>query len=130
MWFRRFFRRRRPPPPVLLPTLDRLAELIESVVDLLDQVAGEPAHTRPAAPVAAHNPRQAVAGHVLFVPSPEGYRLLERDGAPPARGDLVDVEGNRFRVLRLGPSPLPGDRRRCVCLEMQEPPKVDRTFDR
>lgn len=134
MWFRRIFRRRRPPPPVLLPSLERLAELIESVVDLLDQVAvgpaREPAQTRPPAPEAAHNPRPAVAGHVLFVPSPEGYRLLERDGAPPARGDLLDVEGLRFRVFRLGPSPLPGDRRRCVCLERQEPPKVDRTFDR
>jgi hypothetical protein len=136
MWFRRFLRRRRPPPPVLLPALDRLAELIESVVDLLDQVAvgpaREPAQTRPPAPEAeaAHNPRPAIAGHVLFVPSPEGYRLLERDGAPPIRADLLDIEGNRFSVLRLGPSPLPGDRRRCVCLETQEPPKVDRTFDR
>jgi hypothetical protein len=134
MWFRRFFRRRRPPPPVVLPALDRLAELIESVVDLLDQVAvgpaREPTQTRPPAPEAAHAPRPAVAGHVLFVPAPEGYRLLERHGAPPVRGDLLDIEGNRFSVLRLGPSPLPGDRRRCVCLERQEPPKVDRTFDR
>ena len=29
MWFRRVFRRRRSPPPVLLPSLERLAELIE-----------------------------------------------------------------------------------------------------
>ena len=134
MWFLRLFRRRRPPPPVLLPSLERLAELIESVVDLLDQVAlgpgREPAQTRPAAPEAVHNPGPAVAGHVLFVPSAEAYRLLERDGTPPVRGDLLDIEGNQFRVLRLGPSPLPGDRRRCVCLERQEPSKVDRTFDR
>ena len=39
MWFRRLFRRRRPPPPVLLPSLERLAELIERVVELLDEVA-------------------------------------------------------------------------------------------
>jgi hypothetical protein len=133
MWLRRLFRRRRPPPPVLLPSLERLAELIESVVDLLDQVAVgaacEPTQTRPPAPEAAHAPRPAVAGHVLFVSSPEGYRLLERRGAPPARGELLDLEGNRFRVLRLGPSPFPGDPRRCVCLEREEAPQVDRTFD-
>ena len=143
MWFRRLFRRRRPPPPVLLPSLERLAELIERVVELLDEVAlGPPREPpRPATPApvrvpdsparsAAPNPAPPVDGHVLLVPSADGYRLLEREGAPPTRGELFDVDDVRFSVLRLGPSPLPADRRRCAYLQREEPPKVDRTFER
>lgn len=138
MLFRRLFRRRRSPPPVLPPSLERLEELIERVVDLLDEVAlrpsHEPAHSgTPApdpAPEAISRPEPSVDGHVLFVSFPDGYRLLEREGAPPSRGGLVDVDGVGFGVLRLGPSPLPRDRRRCAYLEREEAPKVDRTFDR
>jgi hypothetical protein len=143
MLFRRLFRRRRPPPPVLLPSLERLAELIERVVELLDEVAlGPPREpVRPAtpapvpvpanpAPGAVPSPAPSVDGHMLLVSSPEGYRLLEREGAPPARGDILDVDDVRFSVLRLGPSPLPADRRRCAYLQREEPPKVDRTFER
>jgi hypothetical protein len=144
MLFRRLFRRRRPPPPVLLPSLERLAELIERVVELLDEVAlGPPREpARPATPVPVPvpgNPAPSAVpspeppmqdGHMLLVSSPDGYRLLEREGAPPARGDLLAVDDVRFSVLRLGPSPLPADRRRCAYLQREEPPKVDRTFER
>ena len=138
MWFRRIFRRRRPPPPVLLPSLERLAELIERVVELLDEVAlGPPRQPAPpttpapaSAPSPAPNPGHSVSGHLLLVSWPDGYRLLEREGPPPARRDRLDVDGVEFSVLRLGPSPLPGDWRRCAYLEREEPPTVDRTFDR
>ena len=146
MWFRRLFRRRRPPPPVLLPSLERLAELIERVVELLDEVAlcpprepAPPATPAPdpppdpvssAVPNATPNPGHSVSGHLLLVSWPDGYRLLEREGAPPARRDRLDVDGVEFSVLRLGPSPLPGDWRRCAYLEREEPSTVDRTFDR
>jgi hypothetical protein len=137
MWFRRLFRRRRPPPPVLLPSLDRLAELIERVVELLDEVALGPAReptpettSEPNAVASpAPNPGRAVRGHVVLASSPDGYRLFERDGPPPARGDLIEIEGETLTVLRFGPSPLPGDWRRCAYLG-KEPPKVDRTFER
>ncbi len=141
MWIRRLFRRRRPPPPVLLPSLDRLAELIERVVELLDEVALRPPR-EPARPVttppnpgadpvpaAVLKPRPST-GHVLLVSWPDGYRLVERDGAPPARGDRLALDEVGFSVLRLGPSPLPGDWRRCAYLEREEPSTVDRTFDR
>ena len=140
MWFRRLFRRRRPPPPVLLPSLDRLAELIERVVELLDEVGRSPVREPAPAPAptpasdveprAVPNPAPSVDGHILFVPWPDGYRLQEREGAPPARGDVLELGEDAFSVLRLGPSPLPGDRRRCAYLQREEPPKVDRTFDR
>jgi hypothetical protein len=142
MWIRRLFRRRRPPPPVLLPSLERLAELIERVVELLDEMAlgppREPPHpARPVrepapgtAPSAMLDPMPAERGHLLLVAWPDGYRLLERDGPPPARQDLLEIDDVGFSVLRLGPSPLPGDWRRCAYLEREEPPKVERTFDR
>jgi len=109
------WRRRRLSPPVLLPALDRLAELIERVVALLDQVSLAP--------------EPASDGWLALVPSPEGYRLLAHDGAPPARLATVELELGRFVVLRLGPSPLPGDLRRCAFVERQEPPSAERTFD-
>lgn len=78
-------------------------------------------------PTVVELPEEEVAeGHVLFVPGPAGYRLFERDGPPPAGVDVVELDEARYRVLRLGPSPLPGDRRRCAFLE-QEPPGENRT---
>ena len=49
-------------------------------------------------------------------PRADGYRLVALDVAPPALGESLEVEGERFDVLRLGRSPLPGDERRCVYL--------------
>lgn len=138
MWF---LRRRRQPPPVLLPSLDRLAELVARVVDLLDDLVLQQHKLlpRPAEPpveaegqalvLEQHKPSH-VDGWVAFVGSPGGYRLAEREGAAPGRGERVEVDGTPFRVLRLGPSPLPGDRRRCAFLEREEPSGAERTFDR
>jgi hypothetical protein len=127
MWF---WRRRRPPPPVLLPPLDRLAELVDRVVTLLDE-APTPAPEEALAeereePDARDEDDAVAAGHLLFVSGPAGYGLLRRDGPTPARGDVVELDEKRYRVLRLGPSPLPGDRCRCVFLE-QEPQAENRT---
>ena len=124
------WRRRRPPPPVLLPSLDRLAELIERVVALLDQLSLAPeAPAREKLVLQEHKVAPAAAGWVAFIHTPEGYRLLECAAAPPERGATVELDGAVHVVLRLGPSPLPGDRRRCAFVE-QEPPVGERTFDR
>ena len=128
MWLRR--RRRRLPPPVLLPSLDRLAELVERVVALLDDLALAPEPPREEIVVQEHDVAQVADGWVAFVPAPDGYRLQQRDGAPPARGATLELDGAAFVVLRLGPSPLPGDGRRCAFLEREEPPGAERTFDR
>ena len=130
MWLRRLLRGRRPPPPPLLPSLEQLAELVERIVELLDET---PVERRPE-PEVAHNPGPAherlAEGHLLFLSTADGYRLVEREGLSPERGQLLELAEGRFHVLRLGPSPLPGDRRRCACLEREEPPSEDRTFDR
>ncbi len=55
-------------------------------------------------------------GYLLFVSKPTGYELRERDGEPPEAGSEVDEDEGRMRVLKVAPSPLPGDGRRCAYL--------------
>lgn len=57
--------------------------------------------------------------HILFVPSPGGYGLVERGGAPPPPGytlALGDGDGT-YLVTRVASSPLPGDPRPCAYLQ-------------
>ena len=56
-------------------------------------------------------------GHVLFVWTSSGYELLVRAGDPPAVGEEVGVSGGLRIVTKVGPSPLPGDSRRCAFLD-------------
>ncbi len=56
-------------------------------------------------------------GHVLFVWSPSGYELFSRGGEPPPVGSEVGVSGGLRVVTKIGPSPLPGDRRPCAFLD-------------
>ena len=55
--------------------------------------------------------------YLLFVWKPTGYELRERDGELPALGTVLDEEDGRMVVTRVGPSPLPGDDRRCAYLQ-------------
>jgi hypothetical protein len=55
--------------------------------------------------------------YLLFVWKPTGYELRERDGELPAVGAVLDEEEGRMLVTRIGPSPLPGDNRRCAYLQ-------------
>ncbi|HXF98209.1 MAG TPA: hypothetical protein VNJ46_06305 [Gaiellaceae bacterium] len=55
-------------------------------------------------------------GYLVFVWSPNGYRLEERQGDPPQPGAEVEEGDRRFRVLKVAPSPLPGDPRPCAYL--------------
>jgi chromosome segregation ATPase len=63
---------------------------------------------------------QEAAGHVLFVSGPSSYGLLVQEGRAPEVGSeivLSDSAEGRYRVCKVGPSPLPNDRRRCAFLE-------------
>jgi hypothetical protein len=53
-------------------------------------------------------------GWLLFLGKPTGYELHERDGDPPQVGSEVEVDDRRLQVTKIGPSPLPGDGRRCA----------------
>jgi hypothetical protein len=55
-------------------------------------------------------------GHLLFVWKTSGYELREEDGDVPAVGAEVDADGETMRVTKVGPSPLPGDKRECAYL--------------
>ena len=123
----------------MLPSLDRLAGLIERVVELVDEVSGGRvgAPDAPEQPVAAPDPPATVPRPpdapndvwLAYVPSPHGYGLVERPGSAPSRGDALELEGVRHRVVRLIPSPLPGDTRRCAVVEREEPAESERTLD-
>jgi hypothetical protein len=56
-------------------------------------------------------------GHVLFVPTPDGYEVVEADEPPPPVGQLLLLDDGCFRVQRVGRSPFPRDRRPCLFLE-------------
>lgn len=58
----------------------------------------------------------AESGYVVFVWKTSGYELQEREGEPPRLGDVVEENGTPLVVTKVGPSPLPGDPRRCVFL--------------
>ena len=112
MWFRR----ERPGAGLDLTALDRLSETVERIVVLLPDAAEEP-------------PEPGGADVLLFVPTAAGYRLAEGGRAGARAGTRVELPEGAFRVLRLGPSPLPGDVRRCAFLEREEPPRAARTSD-
>ena len=61
-------------------------------------------------------PRASAAGHLRFAPFPEGYRLIASDERCSRPGDLIEVDGRRFSVTRVGRSPLPHDERQCAFL--------------
>jgi hypothetical protein len=53
-------------------------------------------------------------GHLLFVWKTTGYELSERDGDVPAVGSEVETDGKTLLVTKVGPSPLPRDKRLCA----------------
>ncbi len=55
--------------------------------------------------------------YVIFVWTPNGYELEEREGDPPEVGSQIEVGTRTERVAKIGPSPLPADSRPCVYLQ-------------
>jgi hypothetical protein len=66
------------------------------------------------APSDSGEPQEAQAPSVAFFAGPT-YRFVELADAPISGRTLV-VKGEPFEILRIGPSPLPGDTRRCAYL--------------
>jgi len=67
--------------------------------------------------VEAPKPEPASA-HLLFVPTPARYLLVERLGPPPEPGEELEVPAEKgpFVVTKVGRSPFPGERRPCAFL--------------
>ncbi len=145
MWFLR----RRRGPQLDLAALERLSEAITRAVALLEERLAAPraaperaappelvirrpdpvppapeperdSELEPAEPEPEPHVAEGSDGFVLFVATSAGYRLVIPSGITPDRGERLRVEEEWYRVLRLGPSPLPGDRRRCAFLEPQD----------
>jgi hypothetical protein len=55
--------------------------------------------------------------YLVFVSRSSGYELREREGDPPAVGDELEEDETRMTVVKIAPSPLPGDGRRCAYLQ-------------
>lgn len=58
------------------------------------------------------------SGYLLFVWSSAGWTLRERDGELPHVGATVDEDDKQLRISKIGPSPLPGDRRPCAYTQL------------
>jgi hypothetical protein len=57
--------------------------------------------------------------HLLFVPSPHGYEIVERLSTDLAVGAEIDFDARRYVVAKIGPSPFPADARRCAYLQVR-----------
>jgi hypothetical protein len=55
--------------------------------------------------------------YLLFVWKPSGYELHEAEGEIPTVGAEVEQDGQKLRVTKVAPSPLPGDSRVCAYLQ-------------
>lgn len=60
---------------------------------------------------------------LAFVPGPM-YRLVEHALSDVAPGSTVELDGEEFVIRRIGPSPLPGDSRRCAYLAGEASPQA------
>jgi hypothetical protein len=63
--------------------------------------------------------------HLLFVPGPNGYRLVARDGPPPMPGSTLefpesDGTSSMLLVSKVGLAPLPGGSVACAYLVAAE----------
>jgi hypothetical protein len=59
---------------------------------------------------------EPAASHLLFVPTPKRYVLVERDGSPPPEGSPLELDEGRFLVVKVGRSPFPDESRDCAFL--------------
>jgi hypothetical protein len=54
--------------------------------------------------------------HLLFVPTPARYLVVECEGPPPVPGEELELAEGTFLVGKLGRAPFPGERRPCAFL--------------
>ncbi len=58
-----------------------------------------------------------MAGYLLYLSKPTGYELRSMEGDLPAIGDSVEDGERTLTIMKVGPSPVPGDDRRCAYSE-------------
>jgi hypothetical protein len=111
--------RRRPGRPlerVLLHTQPREPD-VRQLTARLARLEAQTAELQRSLITAAHEP----VGHLLFLPTPTGYAIVEADEPPPPAEQLLILDHGCYRVQRVGRSPLPNDSRPCLYLEGENP---------
>jgi hypothetical protein len=92
------------------PELNRLEAENRRLQDEIERLRGEFTKLK-----LVETPEPA-SSHLLFVPTPARYLLVERDGAPPQPGARLELEQGTFAVAKLGDAPFPGEDRPCAFL--------------
>jgi hypothetical protein len=92
------------------PELDRLEAENRRLQDEIERLRGEFTKLK------LVEASQPASSHLLFVPTPARYLLVERDGAPPQPGTKLELEQGAFAVAKLGDAPFPGEDRPCAFL--------------
>lgn len=92
------------------PELNRLEAENRRLQDEIERLRGEFTKLK-----LVETPEPA-SSHLLFVPTPARYLLVERDGAPPQPGARLDLQQGAFAVAKLGDAPFPGEDRPCAFL--------------
>jgi hypothetical protein len=92
------------------PELDRLEAENRRLQDEIERLRGEFTKLK------LVEASQPASSHLLFVPTPARYLLVERDGAPPEPGTKLELEQGAFAVAKLGDAPFPGEARPCAFL--------------
>src|SRR4051812_7174408 len=98
------------PDPEPDPELGRLEAENRRLQDEIERLRGEFTKLK-----LVETPQPA-SSHLLFVPTPARYLLVERDGVPPQPGVKLDLEQGAFAVVKLGDAPFPGEDRPCAFL--------------
>jgi len=92
------------------PELDRLEAENRRLQDEIERLRGEFRKLK-----LVETPVPATS-HLLFVPTPARYLLVEREGAPPHPGARLELDQGAFAVAKLGDAPFPGEDRPCAFL--------------
>jgi len=98
------------PDLVADPEVERLEAENRRLQDEIERLRGEFTELK-----LVETPAPA-SSHLLFVPTPARYLLVERDGLPPSEGSTLELDEGSFAVVKLGPAPFVNDPRDCAFL--------------
>ena len=103
------------PDPEPDPQVDRLRAENRRLLDEIGRLQGEFSKLKL---VEAPEEPEPPSSHLLFVPTPARYLLVERDGAPPEPGERLEVPDLRglFLVQKVSRAPVPDETRPCAFL--------------
>jgi hypothetical protein len=103
------------PDPEPDPQVDRLRAENRRLLDEIERLQGEFSKLKL---IEAPEEPEPPSSHLLFVPTPARYLLVERDGAPPEPGERLELPDFRglFLVQKVSRAPVPDETRPCAFL--------------